>query len=94
MFFAGSRYAAMVTYTFTRPDGSTVQAVSIPLPGVAVVQGYYRRQGMERLDHIANRYLTDPTGFWRLCDANNAAVPDALANADLVGIPLNAAGVT
>jgi len=92
MFFSGSRYAAMAAYSFPRPDGSTVAVVSIPLPGAAVVQGYYRRQGIERLDHIANRYVGDPTGFWRLCDANNAIIPDALANADLVGIPVNATG--
>jgi hypothetical protein len=92
MFFPGSRYAAMPTYSLTRPDGSTVSAVSIPLPGTAVAQGYYRRQGGARLDQIAYRYLGDPTGFWRLCDANNAVVSDALANADLVGIPLNVAG--
>lgn len=92
MFFSGSRYAAMSTYSFARPDGSIVSAVSIPLPGAALAQGYYRRQGWARLDHIAYRYLGDPTGFWRLCDANNAVVPDALASADLIGIPLNAAG--
>ena len=91
MFFSGSRYAGMTTYPVVRPDGSTVSAVSIPLPGPAVAQGYHRRLGGQRLDHIANRYLGDPTGFWQLCDANNAVVPDALANADLVGIPLNAA---
>lgn len=86
MFFAGSRYAAMTIYS---PVGSTLAVVSIPLPGAAVVQGYHRRQSGERLDLIANRFLGDPTGFWQLCDANNTVVPDALANADLVGIPLN-----
>jgi hypothetical protein len=91
MFFPGSRYAGMTTYSVVRPDGSTVSAVSIPLPGPAVVQGYHRRLGGQRLDQIANRYLGDSTGFWQLCDANNAVVPDALASADLVGIPLNAA---
>lgn len=93
MFFSGSRYSGSATYTIVRPDGSNVATVSIPLPGPSVVQGYYRRQGSGRLDHIANSFLGDPTGFWQLCDANNAVVPDALANSDLVGIPLNAAGV-
>ena len=41
------------------------------------------------MDLIANRFLNDPfAGFWRLCDANNVIVPDALAKRDLVGIPL------
>jgi hypothetical protein len=94
MFFPGSRYAGMTTYPTVRPDGSTVRAVSIPLPGPAVIQGYHRRIGGQRLDHIANRYLGDSTGFWLLCDANNAVVPDALANGDLVGIPLNASATS
>ena len=90
MFFPGSRYASMPTDALTRPDGSTVRAVRIPLPGPAVVLGYLRRGPGQRLDLIAAHYLTDATAFWRLCDANNEVVPDALANRDLVGIPLGA----
>jgi hypothetical protein len=36
---------------------------------------------------IAAHYLADATTFWRLCDANNAIAPDALAARDQVGIP-------
>jgi hypothetical protein len=90
MFFAGSRYYTMPTDTLTRPDGSTARAVRIPLPGAALVRGYLRRGPGQRLDLIAAHYLTDATAFWRLCDSNNAVVPDALANHDLVGIPINA----
>lgn len=90
MFFPGSRYAPMATYPVTQPNGTTVQAVKVPLPGPAVVLGYHRRQAAQRLDQIAAHYLSDPTAFWRLCDANNAMVPDALAAAGLVGIPLGA----
>ncbi|MBN1204052.1 MAG: LysM domain-containing protein [Myxococcaceae bacterium] len=32
----------------------------------------------ERLDHLAARYLNDPTQFWRLCDANGVLHPDEL----------------
>jgi hypothetical protein len=49
--------------------------------------GFHPRKSGERLDLIAARYLSDPTWFWRLCDANNAPVPDALAARPLVGIP-------
>jgi hypothetical protein len=41
----------------------------------------------DRLDLLAVRYLNDPTGFWRLCDANNAPVPGGLAALPLIGIP-------
>jgi hypothetical protein len=90
MFFPGSRYAAMPQYPVQRTDGSTATAVRSPLPGLSIVRGYYRRSNGQRLDAIANYYLADPAAFWRLCDANNAVVPDTLANSDLVGIPLGA----
>jgi len=88
MIFAGSRYQNTGTYTVTRPDGTVVAVLRLPLPGPAVVQGYYPRQGAgQRLDLIANYFLKDATAFWQLCDANNTVVPDALAARDLIGIP-------
>ena len=54
----------------------------MPLPGPAVVQGYYQRRApAQRLDLIANYFLNDATASWKLCDANNAVVPDALVGA-------------
>jgi hypothetical protein len=90
LFFAGSRYAALTRYQKSRADGSAVQVTRLPLPGPPVVLGFFRRATDQRLDLIANRFLADATAFWRLCDANNAIVPDTLANRDLVGIPLDA----
>ena len=90
MFFPGSRYAAMATWQVTRQDGTVVRAVKSPLPARALVIGYHRRLAGQRLDLIAAHYLNDGTVFWRLCDANNAIVPDALNATDLVGIPLGA----
>jgi len=90
VFFSNSRYAAMAHYQKQQPDGSVIQVTRLPLPGPAVVLGFFRRASGQRLDLIANRFLADPTAFWRLCDANNAIVPDALANRDLVGIPIDA----
>ncbi len=59
----------------------------IPLPSPAALIGYHQRLEGQRLDLIASRYLADPTAFWRLCDANNAMVPDTLAAHPLIGIP-------
>jgi hypothetical protein len=94
MFFPGSRYQNMPVDTRKRPDGSTVRVVRTPLPGPAIVIGYLRRRPGQRLDTIAAAYLADATVFWRLCDANNAVVPDAFANRDLVGIPFGAPGTS
>ena len=90
MFFPGSRYSTIATYQVTRPDGSLVQAVKSPLPGSPLVLGFHRRLAGQRLDLIAAHYLNDATAFWRLCDANNAMVPDTLNATGLVGVPLGA----
>ena len=88
MIFPGSRYQNTGTYSMTRPDGTLVAVLNLPLPGPAVVQGYYpQRSGAQRLDLIANYFLQDATAAWQLCDANNAVVPDALAAQPLIGIP-------
>jgi len=87
MFYPGSRYENSGQYTATRADGRVVSVARLPLPQARPVLGYHRGQSAQRLDLIASRYLADATAFWRLCDANNAMVPDALAARDLVGIP-------
>jgi hypothetical protein len=87
MVFPGSRYSLADTYTVTPPQGPPITVLKPPLPVTAATQGYYRRATAQRLDVIASFFLKDATAFWRLCDANNAIVPDALAARPLVGIP-------
>lgn len=87
MFAPNSRYYGLATYTVTLADGRTVTAVRCAAPAPRSLEGYHRRVAGDRLDLLAARYLNDPTVFWKLCDANNAPVPDALAAADLIGIP-------
>ena len=87
MFTADSRYAGQATYTVPLPNGTKVTAVIPPLPNPVPLIGYYRRVGPGRLDLIAVQYLDAPTGFWRLCDSNNAMVAGALAARALIGIP-------
>lgn len=87
MFFKGSRYEKTGTYTVTKADRTQVQVTVLPLPLNHPLRGFHRRHEGQRLDLIASHYLADATTFWRLCDANNAVVPDALAAHDLIGIP-------
>jgi hypothetical protein len=87
MFFPGSRYASVSTYTMTLPDGTVVAVTRTPLPSSSTLMGFHQRLQGQRLDLIASRYLADATAFWQLCDANNAMVPDALAAHSLIGIP-------
>jgi hypothetical protein len=87
MFFSGSRYRPLETYTATRRDGTTVTVTRLPLPVRVRLAGYHRRMVGERLDLVAARHLKDATAFWRLCDVNDALSPDALGATPLVGIP-------
>ena len=87
MFMSNSRYYSLPTYTVTTPSGAQVVVVQSALPNPLRLAGYHRRVAGDRLDLLAARYLNDPTLFWQLCDSNDAPAPDALAAADLVGIP-------
>jgi hypothetical protein len=88
MFFAGSRYLTVGTRLATTPSGGQVLVTNLYQPKTGVpLQGLFPRKPGQRLDAIASFYLSDPTAFWQLCDANDAVVPDTLANSDLVGIP-------
>jgi len=87
MFFPGSRYARQQTYTVTKPDGTQVTAVRLPLPHPGRLLGFHRRLEGQRLELLAHHYLKDATAFWRLCDASDTPSPDALASREQVGIP-------
>jgi hypothetical protein len=87
MFAPGSRYAAAGTSALTAPDGSQIAVLIPPPPTAPAVTGYHQRRDGERLDLIAAQYLTDATATWRLCDANNSMVPDALGARSFIGIP-------
>jgi hypothetical protein len=87
MFFKGSRYENAGAYTTTKLDGTQVSITLIPLPSTQGLLGFHPRQAGQRLDLLGAHYLSDATTFWRLCDANNAVVPDALAARKLIGIP-------
>ena len=92
MFTSDSRYAGQPTYTVALPDGTQVTAVVPPLPSPAPLAGYAQPPGGERLDLVAVQYLNAPTGFWRLCDANNSMIAGSLAARAQIGIPAENAG--
>lgn len=92
MFAANSRYANLKTYTVTLPGGQIVTATRLPKPHLAVLlQGYHTRVQKDRLDNLAARYLSDPTLFWQLCDANDTPSAVSLTARPLIGIPTGGA---
>jgi hypothetical protein len=87
MFASNSRYYGLATYQVTTSDGKSRIAVVPAVPNPLQLAGFHRRITGDRLDLIAARFLKDPTRFWQLCDSNNSPTPDALAAADLIGVP-------
>lgn len=88
MFTSRSRYAKTATDTVELPDGREVVMVRFPQRTKPALLGYHRRLEGQRLDHVAAVYLKNPTGFWRLCDANETISPEALAARELIGVPV------
>jgi hypothetical protein len=86
-FPASSRYAKAATYSARLPNGTVVTALVVSAPRLRPPIGFHPRAVGDRLDLIAVRYLNDATGFWRLCDANDAIVPGALEQRPLIGVP-------
>lgn len=87
MFSRNSRYANAGTYTVPGPNGTEVTVVRIPQRQPPQVRGTHPRSDGQRLDTIAQHYLADATAFWRLCDAADAVVPDALAVRARIPVP-------
>lgn len=83
-----SRYALNAeVYEVRDLRGRRVMALSVPDAPVQTLLGKHLRKEGQRLDHLANFYLQDPNGFWRLAELNDAMLPDALAEVDTLSIP-------
>ena len=80
-FTPSSRYYTIDTATMVTPDGRTVNYLRrrfIPPASSFYLLQYHTVINNERLDNITSQYISDPTLFWQLCDANNAIDPDEL----------------
>ncbi len=83
-----SRYVKNASiYEATDRRGRRVAALTMADKPVQTLLGEHLRKEGQRLDHLANFYLQDPNGFWRICEHNDVMLPDALAEVDVVKIP-------
>lgn len=82
-----SRYAKRKTYPVTDSRGRLVPVVPVPDPPKARLLGIHLRKQAQRLDHLAFKYLHDGTAFWRICEANDAMLPESLSEQQEINIP-------
>ena len=83
-----SRYVkyARITKAIDR-RGRTVSCVTpAELPDQPELGQHRLRQG-QRLDHLANHYLDNSDGFWRIAEINDAMTVESAMDILLVKIP-------
>jgi hypothetical protein len=90
MFDLASRYYSVTGYTAIDRRGRMVTVIPAPDKPVQALLGLHRLIQGQRLDHLAYHYLSDPTGFWRICELSDVMLPDALAEARDIPIPVKA----
>ena len=84
-----SRYSSTPVASLEMPDGTRVAYLRrrfVPASDRFMTLVEHRVKEGERLDRITATYLGDPEQFWRVCDANDAIVPNELT--DTLGRPI------
>ena len=87
MFDPKSRYRDLERYEVVDRRGRAVVVVPVPPEPAEGLLGYHVMKQGQRLDHLAYRYLRNPDGFWRICEINEAMLPEALSEVLEIAIP-------
>jgi hypothetical protein len=87
MFDPKSRYAGLQTYTVKDHRGRQVAVVPVPPPPDQTTLGIHLQRQGERLDLLAQNYLDNPAGFWRICELNEVMLAEALTEQREISIP-------
>jgi hypothetical protein len=92
MFDDKSRYVDSPMVLMRDARGREVQVVPPTAAPEQAVQGVHLRREGERPDHLATLYLSDPAGYWRIAEANDAMTAEVLSEAREVLIPQKVRG--
>lgn len=89
IFDPNSRYVRYAKVMVVRDRyGRELQALTpAEIPPARELGEHLRKDG-QRLDHLAARYLDDPTAFWQIAFHNDALSADAVAEVPIIRIPL------
>ena len=77
----------MTQYEVVDHRGRTVKVVAIPNAPQQSIKGFHLLKQGQRTDHLAALYLNDPAAFWRIAEANNSMLPEALSEQSEIAIP-------
>jgi hypothetical protein len=87
LFDPDSRYTKLPTVLLRDGRGRTVEVVPpAPPPEQGLLGRHLLRQG-QRPDHLATLYLSDPTGYWRIAEKNDAMTAEVLSELPDIEIP-------
>jgi hypothetical protein len=87
MFNNKSRYLKQGQYIVKDSRGrNTIVVISPDAPQQGFLGTHLLKQG-QRVDHLAAKYNNDPTGFWRICELNDAMLPETLTEQKEIAIP-------
>jgi hypothetical protein len=81
MFPRTSRYFSIEIAKYTTADQREIAYLRrrfLPSSEGAIIFAEHKVEQGDRLDNVTAKYLGDPEQFWRLCDVNEAMVPDEL----------------
>jgi hypothetical protein len=87
MFGPKSRYLQSGQYTVKDRRGRIVNVVSVPPIPQQTLLGYHVLKQGQRLDHLSDKYLKDPAGYWRICEFNQVMLAEDLSEQLQIGIP-------
>ncbi|HVR47484.1 MAG TPA: hypothetical protein VMT95_12715 [Candidatus Binatia bacterium] len=87
MFDQKSRYASLVPYPVRDHRGRIVLAVPVAPAPNQMLLGTHKRVGDQRLDYLANLYLSNQTGFWRIAEENDVTLAETLTETQNILIP-------
>ena len=87
LFEPKSRYVRLPTVRMVDARGRQVEVVPpAPAPRQSL-RGIHRRREGERPDHLSTLHLSDPAGFWRLAEMNDAMTAEVLSELREIAIP-------
>ena len=77
----------MTQYEVVDHRGRTVKVVATPNAPQQSIKGYHLLQQGQHIDHLASLYLNDAAAFWRIAEANDSMLPEALTERSEIAIP-------